>query len=346
LHQTFSPVIKKSLVGLTAGDIKDLIDPAGFSIAHAVKISNSIYKRRVDNISQIAGIPGRLKNKLFEVSFIGKLNPVASEHSADKTVKYLFRSESGKEFETVFIPDSRRNTVCVSTQSGCRMGCPFCVTSGYGFHGNLSSGEIISQILGIPDAEKVTHVVFMGMGEPMDNLEEVLRACEIVTAEWGLSLSPRNVTVSTVGITQGVVEFLRRSECNLTLSLHSPFRNERKDFIPAEKKYPAGAIIEFMKAFPLKKKRRLSVAYVMIDGFNDSNSHLEALKSLLRDSGIRVNLLPYHGTGGTDQHKSSSPEKMIQFKHNLVISGISASVRKSRGADISAACGLLATGLR
>jgi 23S rRNA (adenine2503-C2)-methyltransferase len=338
-------MVKKNLCGLTSYEMFSLIRPSGFSQAHATSIANSIYKKRFPEISQIKKIPEKLKTELAVTACTGLFKPVASEISADKTIKYLFRTVEGKEFETVYIPDNKRNTVCVSTQSGCRMGCPFCVTGRYGFHGNLTAGEIVNQVLSIPVAENVTHIVFMGMGEPMDNLENVLNACEILTAEWGLAISARNVTVSTVGITQGVKEFLQSSDCNLTLSLYSPFMEERRKIIPAEKHYPAHEILEMMKNYPAKKKRRLSIAYVMISGLNDTENHLDGLKTLLMDSKIRVNLLPYHSVDKKDINVSSSSERMQLFKHNLVVSGISASVRKSRGIDISAACGHLATGL-
>lgn len=338
-------MVKKSLCGLTSDEIFNFIESYGFSPAHAVKISNSIFKKHIVDISLIPGIPKKLLTDLSNNARSGISIPVASQISADKTVKYLFRTESGKEFETVFIPDNKRNTVCVSTQSGCRMGCPLCITSRYGFRGNLSAGEIVNQIISLPGTEKVTHVVFMGMGEPMDNLDNILKACNIITAEWGLAISPRNVTVSTVGITTGITEFLEKSDCNLTLSLHSPFTDERSVFVPVEKKYPVQEIIEIMRNYPVKKKRRLSVAYIMIKDLNDSDTHLEGVKALLKGSAVRVNLLRYH-PAGNDMNRPSSEERMNYFKHNLIMSGISASVRKSRGIDISAACGLLASGLK
>jgi 23S rRNA (adenine2503-C2)-methyltransferase len=338
-------MVKKSLCGLTADEIFDLIGPLNFTSSHAVSISNSIYKKCISDISQIAKIPYRLKEELFNIAIMGIYLPLDSEVSSDNSVKYLFRSDDGKEFETVYIPDNKRNTVCVSTQSGCRMGCSFCTTGRYGFRGNLTAGEIVNQILAIPQAGKVTHVVFMGMGEPMDNLENVLKACRIITAEWGLAISSRNVTVSTVGIMPGVEQFLQRSDCNLTLSLYSPFSEERREIVPVENQYPVQEIIEIMKNFPLKKKRRLGLAYVMIKNLNDTDSHLEELKSIIKGSKIRVNLLSYH-PGNNDKNCSSPAERMQFFKHNLIISGISASIRKSRGADISAACGLLAAGLK
>ncbi len=338
-------MVKKSLCGLTADEIFDLIGPLNFTSSHAISISNSIYKKGISNISEMVKIPYRFKEELFNIAVTGIYLPLASEVSADKSVKYMFRTENGKEFETVYIPDYKRNTVCVSTQSGCRMGCSFCITGRYGFRGNLTAGEIVNQILAIPQAGKVTHIVFMGMGEPMDNLENVLKACNIITAEWGLAISSRNITVSTVGIMPGVEQFLQRSDCNLTLSLYSPFSVERREIIPVENKFPVLNIIEMMKNFPLKKRRRLSIAYIMIKNLNDTDSHLEELKAILKGSKIRVNLLSYH-PGNNDKNCSSPAERMQFFKHNLIISGISASIRKSRGADISAACGLLAAGLK
>jgi 23S rRNA (adenine2503-C2)-methyltransferase len=334
----------KSLCGLTAGDLFSMIGPMGFTHSHAVSISSSIYRKRNDEISLIKKIPKKLKDELIAKTSSGVLRPVASQDSVDKTIKYLFRTDTGKEFETVFIPDKKRNTVCVSTQSGCRMGCRICVTGSYGFRSNLTAGEIVNQIISIPDAGKVTHVVFMGMGEPLDNLGNVLKACEIITSEWGLAISPKNVTVSTVGITKGITKFLDSTECNLTFSLHSPFSEERKLYVPAEKQHPAHKIIEIMKNYPVRKKRRLSLAYVMIKDINDSDIHLEGLKTLVKGTKVRINLLPYHIVG-EDLNAPSSHDRMQFFKHNLIINGISASVRRSRGIDISAACGLLASGL-
>jgi 23S rRNA (adenine2503-C2)-methyltransferase len=336
---------KMRLCGLTADEIFNIIEPAGFERRHAISIANAVYKKRITAISEIAKIPKSLVRFLEETCFIGFYNPHSSLISADKTEKYLFNSKDGKYYETVYIPDNKRNTVCVSTQSGCRMGCPFCITGSYGFHGNLTAGDILNQVLSIPRSSEVNHVVFMGMGEPMDNLENVLKACRILTAEWGLAIGSGNVTVSTVGIAEGVRTFLENSGCNLTVSLYSPFPEERAGVVPAEKIYPVRDIIEIMRNYSKNKRRRLSAAYVMISNNNDSDSHLEGLKKMLGGTGIRVNLLPYH-KAENDVNSSSSMERMQFFRHELIISGISASVRRSRGADISAACGLLASGLK
>jgi len=336
---------KTDLCGLTGEEIFRIIQTEGFDYNHAIRVTNAIYKKRILDFNRISNIPKKLRTYLKNSTTTGIYEPIASESSIDNTEKYLFRNSAGNQFETVYIPDGRRNTVCVSTQSGCRMGCPFCATSKYGFYGSLSAGDILNQVLSIPQASGVTHIVLMGMGEPMDNLENVLKATSIMTAEWGMAISPRNISVSTVGIMPAVSLFLEKSRCNLTLSLYSPFEEERISVIPAEKKYPAIKIIRIMKSYPLQKKRRFSIAYVMMKDVNDTDRHLRGIKTMLAGSGIRVNILPYHPVKN-DINASSSDERMQYFRHDLVISGISASVRKSRGADISAACGLLATGLK
>ncbi len=335
---------KTSLCGLSVEEIFGIIQPGGFTIDHALKISHLIYKKGMRDLSSASGLPRKLRDFLYLTTQSGLYPPVSSESSSDGTIKYLSRTPDNRLFETVLIPDKKRNTVCVSTQSGCRMGCSYCMTARYGYHGDLSAGEIVNQVISLNSDVNVTHVVFMGMGEPMDNPENVLKACEILTSEWGVAIARRNITVSTVGITDAVVEFINRSECNLTLSLYSPFPEERVKVIPAEKAFPSSKTIAIMKDHPLQKKRRFSVAYIMIKGVNDTERHLTGLIDLVKGSGIRVNLLPYHPVPG-DNNISSPDDRMMYFKHNLVIAGISASVRRSRGADINAACGLLAAGL-
>jgi 23S rRNA (adenine2503-C2)-methyltransferase len=337
-------MIADSLSGLSAEEIFSFIEPAGFKYSHALSVANGIYRKQCRDIGKLDRIPSKLRIHLEENFICGIFPPENSERSADGTIKYLFSSAGGKLFETVFIPDKKRNTVCVSTQSGCRMGCSFCVTGSYGFHGQLTAAEIVNQVLAIPEAGRITHVVMMGMGEPMDNVDNVLKACGIMTASWGMSISPRNITVSTVGLLPGLRKFLAGSECNLALSLFSPFRDERKVMAPVENRYPVADILEGLRNFPAGKRRRFSLAYVMMKDINDTDRHLDGLIRLAGDSRIRINLLPFHPSGD-DPRSSSSPEKMMYFKHELVTRGISASIRRSRGTDISAACGLLATGL-
>jgi 23S rRNA (adenine2503-C2)-methyltransferase len=333
---------KEKLCGLSVEEIFGFIEPHGYGFRHALIISNAIYKKHIKEFQVLEKIPRSLREFLLAESETGTFPPLCSESSDDGSEKYLFRNEQGLEYETVFLPDGKRRTVCISTQSGCRMGCSFCATGRYGFRGNLTAGEIVNQVISLPGSGEINHVVLMGMGEPMDNIENVLRACKILTSEWGLAIGQGNVTVSTVGIAAGVKRFLKESGCNLTLSLHSPFPEERSKLIPAERVNPVREIVKMMKDFPLQKKRRFSLAYIMIKDLNDTDRHLEELKSLVRNSDIRVNLLQYHGVGDSS-FVSSPAERMQYFRHDLVISGISASIRKSRGNDISAACGLLAS---
>jgi 23S rRNA (adenine2503-C2)-methyltransferase len=334
-----------TLAGHTLSEVSEFILSAGFKSSDAHKICINLYRKRLMNIPEFGKISLKLRNFLSDNYSSGLFPPSGKDTSLDGTVKYLFNSADGRLFETVYIPYGERNTVCVSTQSGCRMGCSFCVTASYGFHGNLTAGEIVNQVLAIPEAEKITNVVLMGMGEPMDNLDNVVKACEILSSGWGAALSRRNITVSTVGILPEVERFLCESGCNLTLSLHSPFPEERSRLIPAERKHPVSSVIKIIREYPADRRRRFSLAYMMMDGVNDTDRHLEGLRSLVAGSSVRINLLPYHSSGN-DTFRSSSEERMMFFKHSLVTSGISASIRKSRGSDISAACGLLASGLK
>ncbi len=298
-----------------------------------------IYRRRIGSFDMINDIPRDVISQLTENFTTGISEPVSSSASADGSVKYLFQTGSEMLHEAVYLPEGKRHTVCISVQAGCRMGCRFCATGQNGWKGNLTAGEIINQVISLP--HNVTHVVMMGMGEPGDNIDEVIRACAVLTAEWGLAVGRSKVTVSTVGVLPSVTRLLNETDCNITLSLHSPFPAERTAVIPAEARWPFEKTLGLMKSFSARRNRRFTVAYVMIRGVNDSDVHLEALKMLLSGTGIRVNLLPYHPVTG-DSNVSSDAVTMSRFKHLLVTSGIGASVRKSRGADIAAACGMLA----
>lgn len=337
--------MKSPFCGITYEMLNRFLGEQGFSDQHSLKTVTNFYRRRIPDFASMKNLPVLLREKLESVFFPGLFAPARQEESADRSVKYLFRTPDDKAFETVYIPENRRETICLSAQSGCRMGCPFCLTGRYGFKGNLTAGEMVNQVMAIPYSNEITHVVFMGMGEPLDNIDEVLTACRILTSHWGLSLSPAHITVSTVGITPAAKRFLGESDCNLTLSLFSPFPEERVKVVPAEKSYPAIQVLELMMNHPQSKKRRFSIAYVMIQEINDSQTHLEELIKILKGTSIRVNLLPYHITPD-DSCVPSPAERIEYFRQRLTLSGISASVRRSRGADISAACGLLAAGLK
>jgi 23S rRNA (adenine2503-C2)-methyltransferase len=260
--------------------------------------------------------------------------------SDDLSRKYLFNTRTGSPVESVFIPDEKRNTLCISSQAGCRMACTFCNTGRMGFHGNLEPDEILNQVASIIDREQITHIVFMGMGEPLDNYKNILKSLDILTAQWGFSFSPRNITVSTIGIKPYIDKFLKETKCNLAVSIHSPFDKERDRFIPSEAKCTVHELIDKICSYQWIKNRRVTFQYVMIKGLNDTDRHLSELVKILKGTPIRVNLMSYHPPEGS-RMQSSADEVRWYFKHQLILNGISASIRKSRGQDIGAACGLL-----
>ncbi|HVN57293.1 MAG TPA: 23S rRNA (adenine(2503)-C(2))-methyltransferase RlmN [Bacteroidales bacterium] len=333
--------MKAGFCGITPDELSIILGGESTGERYAMKIVTNFYRRRIHDFQDMTNIQKSLRTYLSGKFVSGLSSPLKSESSADMSVKYLFSCAGDRIHESVYIPEKGRITICVSTQSGCRMGCPFCVTGSMRFNGNLSAGEIVNQVISTPGSEGVTHVVFMGMGEPLDNTDEVIKACRILTAGWGLSLSPTHITVSTVGLTDGVRRFLNESDCNLTFSLLSPFSDERMSVVPAEKKWPSSEIIEMISAYPSPKKRRFTIGYLMMEGINDSDRHLAELIKIVKGTGMRVNILPYHRVDGNGPFPSGQA-RINLFRNILMQSGISASVRRSRGGDISAACGMLA----
>ncbi len=328
-----------SAAGLDPDGMEALLGEHAADPKYARRLLYWIYRRGVRSFSEINDMPLKFLSDIAVFLDTGLSDPVSSALSSDGSVKYLFQTGSGMFHEAVYLPDEKRDTVCVSVQAGCRMGCRFCATGLNGWNGNLTAGEIVNQVIRVP--HKITNVVMMGMGEPGDNIDEVIRACRILTAEWGLAVGSSRVTVSTVGVVPAVRRLLDETDCNITLSLHSPFPEERRRVIPAEAKWPFIETVKMMQEFSARRQRRFTVAYVMIAGKNDTERHLEELRRLFAGTAIRVNLLPYHPFE-SDSQVSSDDETMMRFKHLLVTSGTGASVRRSRGRDIAAACGMLA----
>lgn len=331
---------KGILSGKSYSEITDILAENGFSHVKAEKITYWLYRRRINDFMEMDNLPKSLRVYLKDHFLPGFYEPFQTIVSDDLSRKYIFSTRSGLAVESVYIPDNKRDTICLSTQAGCRMGCSFCYTGKLGFKGNLEVDEILNQVASVTEADKMTHVVFMGMGEPLDNYDNVIKVLDILTAQWGFSVSPRNITVSTIGIKPWLIKFIESTKCNIAISIHSPFEHERDELIPSCCKYPVSEIIELIEGYNWERHRRVTFQYTMIDRWNDTDRHLEELIRLLKGTRIRMNLMRYHPSEG-DTLQSSPVEKQWYFKRQLLCHGISASIRRSRGEDIGAACGLL-----
>lgn len=307
----------------------------------AKQMADWLYKKRVKSISDMTNISLANRTKLEEKYTIGAYAPIQVTTSIDGTKKYLFEKE-GRYIESVMIPDGERATLCVSTQIGCKMSCQFCATGKQGFHGQLTATDILNQIQSIPESEQLTNVVFMGMGEPFDNTENVLQVLNVLTADYGYGWSPKRITVSTVGLIPGLQRFLKESQCHLAVSLHNPIAEERLSIMPAQKAFPIDKVIEEIKKYDFSGQRRVSFEYTMFEGVNDQQKHIDALQKLLEGLECRINLIRFH-TVPEVPLKGASEQKMEWFRDRLNQIGITTTIRKSRGEDIFAACGLLST---
>ena len=321
--------------------LQELCAAEGFPRFTAKQLCDWLYKKRVDSIDSMTNLSLAQRARLNELAYIGREFPVRCQVSGDGTKKYLFPVLDGHFIETVFIPDDDRATLCVSCQVGCKMGCRFCVTGQQGFHGNLSAGDILNQLFSIPEFEHLTNVVFMGMGEPMDNIDAVLAACSALTSSWGLGWSPKRVTVSTVGIIPGLRRFLDESQCHLAVSLHNPVPQERQQLMPVQKAFPLNEVLALLRKYEWSGQRRLSFEYTMFRGLNDDLGHAAKLVEALRGLDCRVNLIRFHESPEAP-FKTSMPATIKQFQDYLNRNGIVCTLRASRGQDIDAACGLLA----
>jgi len=330
----------EKLTGKTLVDLQQTAKELGMPAYTAKQIATWLYKKKVCSTAEMTDISLSNRQKMETRFTIGRNDPIRTQTSKDGTRKYLFDTGEGRAVETVYIPDRKRATLCVSSQAGCKMNCSFCMTGRQGFSGQLTSADIINQVLSVPETDLLTNIVFMGMGEPFDNTDEVFRSLEILTSDWGFGWSPKRVTVSTVGLVPGLKRFLNESQCHLAVSVHSPFPVERLKLIPAEKAYPIAATIDLLKQYDFSHQRRVSFEYIMFGGLNDDTEHAAALARMLRGLECRVNLIRYH-SGGNSDLQPSDEERMTVFRDFLSTRGITSTIRASRGEDILAACGQL-----
>jgi len=334
--------MKEALLGKTLSELEAKVKELGMPAFTAKQIADWLYKKSISSIDDMQNISLQNREKLNEKYVAGFSAHTQVQASIDGTKKYLFSAQIKKFIEAAYIPEKTRATLCVSSQVGCKMGCLFCMTGKQGFQGNLSAGEIVNQILSLPERENLTNIVYMGMGEPLDNTEEVLKSLEILTSPWGLAMSPRRITVSTIGILPGMTEFLEKSECHLAVSLHTPFDEERKKLMPIQNIYPIKDIMESLKKYDWSKQRRVSMEYIMFKGLNDTEKHVRELVRLLSGIKCRVNLIKFHPIPDAPL-MGSEPEVMEYFRDALAARGITSTIRRSRGEDIYAACGMLST---
>ncbi len=336
-----SDELRVNLLGKTLPQLQELCAAEGFPRFTAKQMCDWLYKKRVESIDSMTNLSLAQRARLNEIAYIGRETPVRCQKSKDGTKKYLFPVLDGHYIEAVYIPEEDRATLCVSCQVGCKMGCRFCVTGQQGFHGNLSAGDIINQLFSIPEFEELSNVVFMGMGEPMDNLDAVLAATQVMTADWGLGWSPKRITVSTVGIIPGLKRFLDESQCHVALSLHNPVPQERLQMMPVQKAFPLNEVLALLRKYDWSGQRRLSFEYTMFCGENDDQAHAQKLVDALKGLDCRVNLIRFHESPEAP-FKTSMPTTIKAFQDYLNRHGVICTLRASRGQDIDAACGLLA----
>lgn len=333
---------KQYLLGMTLAEITESVAELGLPKFTGKQIADWVYEKRVKQIDDMTNISLRNRELLSEKFDIGRSEPLDIQTSVDGTRKMLFRTSGGKFIETVTIPEEDRLTICVSSQVGCRMNCDFCMTGKQGFHDNLSANEILNQVYSVPGSEEITNLVFMGMGEPLDNYKNVKKASELLQAEYGLSWSPRRITLSTIGLTSNLKRFLEESKCHLAVSLHNPIPEERLTIMPIEKSAPSTSVIEMLREYDWSRQRRLSFEYIMFDGVNDSLLYARELTKLLTGLDCRINLIRFHVIPMSNL-KPSSNENMVKFRDFLTAKGFICTIRASRGEDIFAACGMLST---
>ncbi len=336
---------KKVLIGMTPEELSKEVELLGMPRFTAKQLTKWLYEKRVASIDEMTDISKANREKLAEKFCVGTMNHVLRQESVDGTVKYLFPvitqkpEQSLKRVETVFIPDKERATLCVSSQVGCRMGCHFCQTGRQGFEGNLTAGDILNQILALPERERLTNIVFMGQGEPMDNIDAVLRATEILTAPWGFAWSPKRITVSSVGM-PNLRRFLDESLCHVAISMHAPLPEVRRKLMPAENGMGIEKVMEMLREYDFTHQRRLSFEYIVFKGVNDSRRDMDKALELLKGIECRVNLIRFHKIPDADL-EGVDQQHMEMLRDYLTARGITTTIRASRGEDIFAACGML-----
>ena len=333
---------KIPLLGMTLSELKTVAKELEMPAFTGGQMAKWLYRQHVASIDDMTNISKSNREKLKKAYTVGCASPIDEQHSNDGTIKYLFPTEQGKYVETVYIPDEERATLCVSSQVGCKMNCLFCQTGKQGYEGNLTATDILNQIYALPERDKLTNIVFMGQGEPMDNLENVLRATNILTADYAYAWSPKRITVSSVGVRNKLKRFLEESDCHVAISLHSPIHEQRAGLMPAEGGMPIREIVDLLHNYDFSHQRRLSFEYIVFGGINDTQTHAKEIVKLLKGLDCRINLIRFHQIPNVPL-RGADDRTMEAFRDYLTAHGLFTTIRASRGEDIFAACGLLST---
>ena len=333
---------KETLYGKNPEELAALCAELGLPRFAARQIARWLYVRGTEDPMRMTDLAATARERLA-ARFAPALGaPERVSVSADGTKKYLFRTRRGHYVESAYIPDGERATLCVSSQAGCRMGCRFCATGRQGLQESLPAAEILNQIVSLPERDRLTNLVFMGMGEPLDNPDQLLRTLSVITSEWGFGWSPTRVTVSTAGVVPQLRRFLDATKVHLAVSLHNPFREERMEIMPVERAWPIAEVAAILRGYDFTHQRRVSFEYIVLEGLNDSPRHIRGLSRLLDGIKCRINLIRFHRIPGSP-YFSPDDEAMRRFRDALTARGIQTTIRASRGEDIQAACGLLST---
>lgn len=330
------------LYGQTLPQLEALCNRLEMPRFAAKQIARWLYDKHATTIEAMSDLSARHRALLAETYEVGLTAPEKVSISTDGTKKYLYRTSQNHFIESAYIPDGDRATLCISSQAGCRMGCRFCATGRQGLQHSLSTNEILNQIESLPERERLTNVVFMGMGEPLDNLDSLLPALEVLTSAWGFGWSPTRITVSTAGVASRLERFLEATQVHLAVSLHNPFPHERAEIMPIEKAWPIREVVEILRRYDFTHQRRVSFEYIVMSGLNDSPRHIRELCRLLDGIKCRINLIRFHKIPGSP-YFSPDDRAMIAFRDALTAKGIHTTIRTYRGEDIQAACGLLST---
>lgn len=334
--------MKEKLFGKTLTQLQEIILELNLPKFTAKQIAQWLYKSEISSIDEMTNLSIKARELLNEKYEFGLEAPVTIHESTDGTKKYLFKIDDLRYVEAAFIPEENRNTLCVSSQVGCKMGCKFCMTGKQGFQKHLSTNQILNQLRSIPEFSSITNLVYMGMGEPLDNLDNLMNSLEVFTSDWGYAWSPKRINVSTIGVIPAMEHFLEHSNCRLAVSLHNPFDDERSAIMPVNNKYHVKDVVDVLRKHDFGRQRRVSFEYIVFHGMNDTPRHVKELIRLLNGMRCRINLIRWHQIPGAE-FNGTDETRMLEFQSELKAKGIPTTIRASRGQDIDAACGLLST---